>query len=245
MNQPRRALDGKTALVTGAATGIGEAIAAALAAAGAQTAVNHNHTPEPAEKVVAGIETAGGTAIAVAADISGRAECQAMVEQLLTAYGRWDTLVNNAAATITRPFPQITEAEFDISFAVNVKGVLHGLQLAGERLADNGRIITISSSTTGFMLPGYPVYDSTNGAVEQFAHRSSGFPRRPLRRRRVRRPDGAGTRARRNRSQRRPSARPQILPSAPVPTPTDPSSRPPGDPHSPSSPPPGSPVPPP
>jgi NAD(P)-dependent dehydrogenase (short-subunit alcohol dehydrogenase family) len=71
-----------------------------------------------------------GTAIAVAADISSRAECQAMVEQLLTAYGRWDTLMNNAAAIITRPFPQITEAEFDMSFAVNVKGVLHGLQLA-------------------------------------------------------------------------------------------------------------------
>jgi len=237
-------VQGKAGPVTGAVTGIGKAIAAALAAAGARVVVNHDHAPEPAGKVVVGIETAG-TAIAVAADISGRAECQAMVEQLLTAYGRWDTLVNNAAATITRPFPQITEAEFDISFAVNVKGVLHGLQLAGERLADNGRIITISSSTTGFMLPGYPVYVSTNGAVEQFAHRSSGFPRRPLRRRRVRRPDGAGTRARRNRSQRRPSARPQILPSAPVPTPTDPSSRPPGDPHSPSSPPPGSPVPPP
>jgi NAD(P)-dependent dehydrogenase (short-subunit alcohol dehydrogenase family) len=55
-----------------------------------------------------------------------------MVEQLLAAYGRWDTLVNNAAATITRPFPQITEAEFDMSFAANVKGVLHGLQLTWE-----------------------------------------------------------------------------------------------------------------
>ena len=185
MSNSAASLQGKVALVTGAATGIGKAIAAALAAAGARVAVNHNHTPEPAEKVVAGIETAGGTAIAVAADISSRAEYLAMVERILAEYGRWDVLVNNAAVAMTKPFPEITEAEFDTSFAVNVKGVFHGLQLAFEHLADNGRIITISSSTTGFMLPGYPVYDSTNGAVEQFAHRSSGFPRRPLRRRRV------------------------------------------------------------
>ena len=170
MNQPRRALDGKTALVTGAATGIGEAIATALAAAGARTVVNHNHTPEPAEKVVADIQAAGGTAIAIAADISSRAQYQAMVQRLLTEFGRWDILVNNAAVAITKPFGQITEAEFDLSFAVNVKGVFHGLQLAWEHLADEGRIITISSSTTALMLPGYAVYDATKGAVEQFTH---------------------------------------------------------------------------
>jgi 3-oxoacyl-[acyl-carrier protein] reductase len=59
-------LAGKTALVTGAATGIGKAIATALAAHGAQVAVNHDHTPEPAEKVVADIQAAGGSAMAVA-----------------------------------------------------------------------------------------------------------------------------------------------------------------------------------
>jgi len=60
--------EGKAALVTGAATGIGKTIAAALATAGAQVVVNHNHTPEPAEKMVADIQAAGGTAIAIAAD---------------------------------------------------------------------------------------------------------------------------------------------------------------------------------
>jgi 3-oxoacyl-[acyl-carrier protein] reductase len=77
-----------------------------------------------------------------------------MVDQMLAAFGRWDILVNNAAVAITKPFDEITEAEFDLSFAVNVKGVFHGLQLAWRHLADSGRVITISSSTTALMLPG-------------------------------------------------------------------------------------------
>jgi 3-oxoacyl-[acyl-carrier protein] reductase len=163
-------LAGKTALVTGAATGIGKATASALAAAGAGVVINHPHTPELAAAVAAGIEAAGGSALAIAADISDRAEYQAMVERLLGEYGRWDVLVNNAAVAVTKPFGQITEEEFDRSFAVNVKGVFHGLQLAWDHLADGGRIITISSSTTALMLPGYAVYDATKGAVEQFTH---------------------------------------------------------------------------
>jgi 3-oxoacyl-[acyl-carrier protein] reductase len=163
-------LAGKTALVTGAATGIGKAIAGTLAAAGASVVINHNHMPDLAGTVAAEITAAGGTAVAAAADVSIRAEFQSMVGQMLATFGRWDILVNNAAVAITKPFPQITEAEFDTSFAVNVKGVFHGLQLAFEHLADSGRIITISSSTTALMLPGYAVYDATKGAVEQLTH---------------------------------------------------------------------------
>ena len=160
-------LRGKCALVTGAATGIGKGIATALAAAGARVVVNHNHTPEPAEKLAAAINEAGGTAVALAADVSSRAEYQAMVHRLLAAFGRWDILVNNAAVAITKAFPEVTEAEFDLSYAVNVKGVFHGMQLAYAHMAEEGRIITISSSTTALMLPGYAVYDATKGAVEQ------------------------------------------------------------------------------
>ena len=103
--------------------------------------------------------------MAIAADVSSRGEYQAMVSRMLAEYGRWDVLVNNAAVAITKPFAQITEAGFDLSFAVNVKGVFHGLQLAWEHLANQGRIITISSSTA-LMLPGYAVY-ATKSAVEQ------------------------------------------------------------------------------
>jgi NAD(P)-dependent dehydrogenase (short-subunit alcohol dehydrogenase family) len=75
------ALAGKVALVTGAATGIGKAIAAALAAAGANLVINHNHTPDPARKVAAGIEAAGGTAVAVATDVTSRPDSQAQARR--------------------------------------------------------------------------------------------------------------------------------------------------------------------
>ena len=74
MSNSVASLDGKCALVTGAATGIGKAIATALAAVGARVVVNHNHTPESAEKVAVAINAAGGTAMALAADVSSRAE---------------------------------------------------------------------------------------------------------------------------------------------------------------------------
>lgn len=120
----------KTALVTGAATGIGKAIALALAEQGARVVVNHNHTPEPAAKVVADIKAAGGTAMELAADVSNREEYQVMAGRLLAVWGRWDVLVSNATVVITKPLSQVSEAEFDQSFAVNVKGVFHGVQLA-------------------------------------------------------------------------------------------------------------------
>ena len=101
--------------------------------------INHPHTPELADKVVADIEGGGGAALAVAADISSQAEYRDMVDRLLAARGRWDVLVNNAAGAITKPFAQVTEAEFDLSFAVNVRGVVHGLQLACQHLAGAGR----------------------------------------------------------------------------------------------------------
>jgi 3-oxoacyl-[acyl-carrier protein] reductase len=170
MNILPTTLAGKVALVTGAATGIGRAVANQLAAAGAHVVVNHNHQPGPAGAVLAEIDAAGGSALGIAADVSDRAAYDGMVEQVLGAFGAWDILVNNAAVAITKPFGEATEADFDLSFAVNVKGVFNGLQCAYDKMRRGGRVISISSSTTGLMLPGYALYDATKGAVEQFTH---------------------------------------------------------------------------
>jgi 3-oxoacyl-[acyl-carrier protein] reductase len=168
VSRPVASLEGKVALVTGAATGIGKAIAIALATDGAHVVVNHLNTPAAAADVIERIEKAGGTASAHAADVSIRGDYQSMVDRLMAEFGHWDILVNNAAVAVTKPFVEVTEPEFDLSFSVNVKGVFHGLQLALTSMAEGGRVITISSSTTALSLPGYAVYDATKGAVEQF-----------------------------------------------------------------------------
>ena len=97
-----------------------------------------------------------------------------LVAATLREFGRWDVLVANAAVTTTRPLVEFGEADLDSLLAVNIKGLVWGLQLAAEHLADSGRIIAISSSTTGLQLLGYSVYDATKAAMDQlvriFAH---------------------------------------------------------------------------
>jgi 3-oxoacyl-[acyl-carrier protein] reductase len=165
-----RELEGKVAIITGAAIGIGKAIALAFGASDARVVINHLDTPDLADAVVAQISRDGGEALAVAADISKREAFEMLVHTAIDRFGSWDVLVNNAAVALVKPFGEVTEGEFEHSFQVNVKGTFNGCQLALERMADGGRIINISSSTTGLMLPGYGVYDATKGAIEAMTH---------------------------------------------------------------------------
>src|SRR5262249_58397414 len=89
-------LQGQKALVTGANSGIGRAVALALGRAGADVVVNYVSRPEEAQKVVAEIEMAGGRAFAFKADVSQEAEVQAMFARAVETYGALDILVNNA-----------------------------------------------------------------------------------------------------------------------------------------------------
>ena len=158
---------GPVAIVTGAASGIGKGIALALAAAGTSVVVNHLDTPGEADAVVAHITVAGGRALAVQADVSSRAQQLALVEQTIATFRRWDVLVANAAWAPTKSLAEFSEDDLDRVWAVNVKGLVWGLQLARTHMADGGRIIAISSSTTRLMLPGYSVYDATKAAMDQ------------------------------------------------------------------------------
>ncbi|MBF6298125.1 SDR family oxidoreductase [Nocardia amamiensis] len=156
-------LAGKTALVTEAHTGIGKKIAKTLAAQGAQVVVHNPHIPEWAADVVKEITSAGGAALALAADVADRAEYQELVEVVLEDCGRWDLLVHTAAVPEAVPFTQVSADAFDTGFAATVRGVFHGMQLAAQHLAEGGRIVTVCDSPN----PGGAVYDATRGAVEQ------------------------------------------------------------------------------
>ncbi|MGO4618016.1 SDR family NAD(P)-dependent oxidoreductase [Nocardia sp. 2YAB30] len=156
-------LSGKTALVTGGYTGTGRVIAKTLAAQGAQVVVHHPHFPEPAADVIKEITAADGTVLGLAADLGDRAEYEELVQVLLEDCGRWDLLVNTATVPEAEPFAKISGEAFDLGFAVTVRGVFHGMQLASQHLADDGRVITVCESAS----PRGALYDATRGAVEQ------------------------------------------------------------------------------
>jgi 3-oxoacyl-[acyl-carrier protein] reductase len=160
-------LAGKVAIVTGASRGIGRAIALRLSQEGASVVVNYARGADQAKEVVSAIEAAGGKALAVQADVSKTAEIRDLFDRTQETYSQIDILVNNAGVTFNKPVAEVTEAEFDNLFAINVKGTFFGCQEAAKRMAEGGRIVNFSSSTTAIMMPTYGVYVATKGAVEQ------------------------------------------------------------------------------
>ena len=140
-------LSNRVALVTGGSRGIGAAIALALADAGCAVAVNYRERAEDAEAVVAKIKAMGGRAIAVAADVSQGTAVEAMVERVAAELGPIDILVNNAGVAIVRGVDDLTEAEFDLTIAVNLKSAFLCTQavLPAMRSRKWGRIVNITS----------------------------------------------------------------------------------------------------
>ena len=112
----------KIAIVTGASAGIGRAIAERLAQEGATVVVNYGKSADKAKAVVAEIESKGGKAVAVQADMSKIADVRRLVRETVQRFGRLDILVNNAGMVTFRPLLETTEQEFDQIFALNAKG---------------------------------------------------------------------------------------------------------------------------
>src|SRR5271157_56712 len=163
-------LEGKVALVTGASRGIGRAIAVRLGRDGAAVVVNYSGSQEAAHETVAAIEKGGGQAIAVQADVGKITDVARLFDETLQQFDRLDILVNNAGIMFNKLLAEVTEEQFDRIFAVNVKGTFFACQQAAKRMADGGRIINFSSSTTAMMLATYGAYVATKGAVEQMSH---------------------------------------------------------------------------
>ncbi|QGQ97254.1 SDR family oxidoreductase [Paenibacillus psychroresistens] len=158
----------KVAIITGSSRGIGRSIALLLASQGAKVVINYSADQEAADKVVQEIESEGGTAIVIRADISKVADIEQLFNQTIATYGKIDILVNNAGVMATKPIDQVTEEDFDRQFAINVKGTYFAIQQAVKHMGVDGRIINFSTSVVGYMFPTYSVYAGTKGAVEQF-----------------------------------------------------------------------------
>jgi 3-oxoacyl-[acyl-carrier protein] reductase len=122
MNDKLSDLTGKVALVTGASSGIGRATAEALAARGADVAINYHRNQQGADAARAAIEKAGGRAVAIQADVRGAPGVKALVERAVRELGRVDILVNNAGSLVERlKILELTEARWDEVINLNLK----------------------------------------------------------------------------------------------------------------------------
>ncbi|WP_405604279.1 SDR family oxidoreductase [Polaribacter sp. Asnod1-A03] len=160
-------LKDKVVIVTGSSKGIGKEIALLLAENNAKVIVNYNHSESKANDVVSTIIHNGGEAIAIKADVSIRKEVTYLFDKTIEVFGKIDVLINNAGTMTSKKLKDNTEQDFDSHFNINVKGLFNTLQEAESKLADNGNIINISSSTVKLMLPTYAIYSATKAAVEQ------------------------------------------------------------------------------
>jgi 3-oxoacyl-[acyl-carrier protein] reductase len=141
-------MEGKVALVTGSSRGIGRAIALELAVQGAKVVVNHRASAEQAAEVVAAIQTQGGEAVAMAADVSDFDQAQQLVKTTISSLGSIDILVNNAGTTRDKLLMQMKEADWDAVLNTNVKSVFNCCKAAVRpmlRARRGGRIINVSS----------------------------------------------------------------------------------------------------
>jgi 3-oxoacyl-[acyl-carrier protein] reductase len=161
-------LNDKVAIITGASAGIGRVIAERLALEGAAVVVNYGKSADKAKEVVATIESRGGKAVAMQADMSKVADARRLVRDTMRQLGRLDILVNNAGMTLAKSLVDTTEQEFDDIFALNVKGPYFAWQEAAKVIADGGRIVNISSGGTHIGVPGATAYLGTKAALEQF-----------------------------------------------------------------------------
>src|SRR6202521_44335 len=160
-------LSNQVAIVTGASKGIGGGIATALGAAGARVAVNYSSDRERAERVAQAITDNGGEAIAVGADVSKAADVTRLFDNVDSAFGRLDVLVNNAGVFRFGAFAEITEDSFHLHYNINVLGTMLTLQDAIKRFGtDGGSIINLSSIVGSHPVAGALLYASTKGAIE-------------------------------------------------------------------------------
>lgn len=160
----------KTAIVTGGSKGIGAEIALRLAAEGHAVVISYAQATTEAEAVVAGIEAAGGSAIAVRGDVAALDCASNLFDIAEREFGPVDVFVNNAGMLRQAPLAESDDEMFERLVAVNLGGYFRGMRESARRLRDGGRVINISTSVVGFYHPNFGVYAATKAGVDAMTH---------------------------------------------------------------------------
>jgi glucose 1-dehydrogenase len=162
-------LKDKVALITGAGSGIGQAIAVRFAAEGAKVVVNyHRGGKHPGEVVVNEIARQNGSAIAIAAEVYQRNEVESMIQETVKKFGRLDIAVCNAGVEIKKPFLEVTDDEWSKVIDVNLHGSFLVSQIAARQMVkqgQGGKLIFISSVHEDIPFAQYTAYCASKGAL--------------------------------------------------------------------------------
>jgi len=163
-------LKGKTAIISGGATGMGAASARLFAAEGAAVGVIDRNV-EAGETLVAELKATGHRAVFARADVSSKAEVEAAVAAVNTALGPVNVLFNHAGTIVIKPFLETEEADWDFLFDVNVKSMylMTRAVLPQMLAAGGGSIVCTSSISAVYATPNEVLYDATKGACHMFA----------------------------------------------------------------------------
>jgi 3-oxoacyl-[acyl-carrier protein] reductase len=160
----------RTALVTGASRGIGRAIAKRLASDGFAIVVNYASNAKEADATVMEIQSAGGQAIAVKADVGSEADVENLFVETLKAFRSVDVVVNNSGIMPLSPIGKGDVATFDKVIQTNLRGTFLVMAQAAQHVAPGGRIIAFSSSVLARSFPAYGPYIASKAGVEGLVH---------------------------------------------------------------------------
>lgn len=160
-------IPGSTVLITGAAQRVGRAVALNLAAQGANIAFSYYSDAEPWRESCAQIEAAGAQALAAKADVTRRAEVDALIAAAMQRFGRIDVLINNASVWLKKPALEISEAEWDAELDLNVKAPFMMAQAVAPHMlaAGRGLIVNITDLSAFQTWAGYAHHSASKAAL--------------------------------------------------------------------------------
>ncbi|EJZ58336.1 Dehydrogenase [Pseudomonas fluorescens R124] len=162
-------LSGKIALITGADSGIGRAVAIAFAREGADVVVAYLNEHDDAKETARWVEQAGRQCLLLSGDLAQKAHCQALVDKTVERFGRIDILVNNAAFQMTHEsFEEIPDDEWVMTFDVNITAIFRLCQAAIKHMRPGASIINTSSINSDMPKPTLLAYATTKGAIANF-----------------------------------------------------------------------------